>query len=203
MPSTPVDMYFDITVQDPCEIATRSFSPIVLIDRSYNLYTPPVTYTWDKTTEVSSSESEALCGDWDFTIQMHPSLDPLLTPPFTTGLPSTLDYIIETSETSLVGEYDLVVTAWQGSYVSQSIQRVWKVSIINPCAMTTITASSPFGIEQYYWYSKPQITRPFDIFIPNDSFCPMTYSLSLQDGNPYDDTLISEDLASQVMQLSW
>jgi ribosomal protein S12 methylthiotransferase accessory factor YcaO len=54
-----------------------AWTPLELVDRSYNLYSPSVTYPWVDTTELSSTETEAICGDWKFTLQMSPSLSSL------------------------------------------------------------------------------------------------------------------------------
>jgi hypothetical protein len=57
---------FTVTITEPCidNSNVLTWTPVELVDRSYNLYSPSVTYPWVDTTELTSTETEAICGDW-------------------------------------------------------------------------------------------------------------------------------------------
>jgi len=180
-----------------------AWTPLELVDRSYNLYSPSVTYPWVDTTELSSTETEAICGDWKFTLQMSPSLSSLDVRAFASNLPATFDLTIYSTDTDMIGSHDILVTAWMGIYSAWATTKTITVTIVDACLTTPITVPTTFGPDQYYWYTRAQITRPVDDFVPDLPYCVMSYSLANQDGSAYDGTLISEDLSSLVMQLSW
>ena len=122
---------------------------------------------------------------------------------FASGLPSTFELTIYSIDTDMIVSHDILITAWMGIYSAWGVTRTITVTIVDACLTTSITVPTTFGPEQYYWYTKPQITRPIDDFVPDLPYCAMSYSLELQDGSAYDTSLISEDLANGVMSVSW
>jgi hypothetical protein len=134
---------------------------------------------------------------------MSPSLDPLDMRAFASNLPGTFDLTIYSTDTDMVATHDILVTAWMGIYSDWGTTKTITITIVDACLTTPITVPTTFGPDQYYWYTKPQITRPVDDFVPDLPYCAMSYSLANQDGSGYDGAVISEDLASLVMQLNW
>ena len=197
---------FTVTITEPCTDGNNvlSWTPVALIDRTYDPYNPAAPFTWVDTDELSSTETEAICGDWQFELLMDDTGLALDANAFSSGLPSTFSFTTETSDEAMVGPHTIRVNAWMGSYTAWGTSTVFTVEIVDACLTTAITPSANFGPLQYYWYTTPQITRPFDEFVAASPYCTLTYQLVRQDFTPYETALISENFAAgPPLTMSW
>jgi len=209
--SSSASFTYTLILQNPCKDgATRAFTPVKFVDSNYNLHAPEVdyTYTWLDTgasSEVTSTETEAICGDWAFTLEMNtiPTPTVLDARAFFTDLPTSFEYSVYSTDDAMIGAHDILVTAWQGAYTAYAIQTTFTVTIIDACEAALITPSSLD--DQFYFLTKPQITRTFEAFTSALDYCnsKLTYSLTTQTDGVYETNLISEDLASKTLELSW
>ena len=78
---------------------------------------------------------------------MSPSLDPLDSRAFISGLPSTFELTIYSTDTGMIGTHEILVTAWMGIYSAWGTTRTITITIVDACLTTPITVPSTFGVE--------------------------------------------------------
>lgn len=105
---------FTITAENPCRDgpngATRAYVGPALADFTYNLRTAKDTKTWDDTI-VSSTEDSTICGAWSYTLKMGDD-SVLDVRAFSSQLPGTKNFAVESSIEAMIGDHTIKLTAW-------------------------------------------------------------------------------------------
>ena len=187
---------FELDVQNPCKVASKSIS--IWSDFSYNVFDVKQIRTWTDAI-ASSSENAALCGAWSFDLEMNDG-SALLPTAFFKDIAGT-EFSVESTDTSLAGAYKVKFFAWQGTYQEETAVASFTVTILQPCLSPTLTPS--LLADQTYVLTKPSVQASFPAFTSDPAYCPITYTLTTQDDQAFDSSLISFTPASNQMTFEY
>jgi len=156
------------------------------------VYYPSSTLTWTEATAGSSTETHALCGNFDYTLTDTDDSTTLPSDPFTVNIASkTLTTV--TSNTGLDGNvYTVRLRVFHTGYESDTaVNHDFPVTIDNPCGIagpvitTTSLTDLPTGgsavTSVYYELSRTADNFYFDYFTVSPVYCPLTYSIEILD----------------------